>query len=679
MTQRAILIWMMGLLLWAMPATAQQPPPPSGDDSTGDESAGDAKDEPPAADPPADDANEGEPADEEAPTVGGPRKPLAEVTPESWPPKPPQGFLPKDKWQRATDFEKTAAKGKVMDFCAMKAWGDAAVQYQKKKVLWLMASNMELLDQDPWLKHMGAQDMAREAWTSRLPLERFHNVLTGVAGQDAWVDKDKLTYDEVDAHILATDATRPFAGPQGRIEDEKRFVLYSLRCVDYIMVSTVRAAPVGWGWRQIRAVGAGDKKGVYAEAYQLYLPRIQVTGATTAFRRNGDFFEKVATFKTDKVGNIDQDKNKPGWDAMPDHVSAIPKKTCKPSYKSSTEGGLDKSCQSGVADATMIAHAHYEVNGRVCEERSKINVEGWIRCEPRTATESFIGDVHIQIRRHPEFMLYGRLQTGVIDDAEAPAIALGDDEGVKVGYGFAVVDDDGWMQTYYKVTDVGPGGPAGAGHPSEMNLRFGDVPKDGTRLEEYALTGFSMWLKAYGGGLFLNDGITPITTGPLAGHRFGMPKFLTGGTIGIALDWGGLVDVPELYTKADFSVLYGTNGTTDVIMYPVDWPWIEKGFYAGKRLKIYIGGGLVWNAINVILKPDGEENQRFNAFSFGGAAEVGLEVMFRPDFFLRAEAHYRMVAPPDYNDDEEPMLGEFAQRNDLLGSASGRVGLGYEF
>jgi len=683
--------WTWGLcaLLWTLSAGAQPAPkaPPPGPEeattnpaSTSDEAKPAPGEESVDAEHPA--GGGGAPTPPPSPpspavATAWPGVSLAEATPDSWPPNAPDSALAKNQWLGATDFPITPARGPVVDFCGMTPKGDAAVQYQKKRVLWFAAAGLDGVESDPWIAFLDGHDMAREAWQSRVPLERFHNVLTSIDGVPDWVDRDDLSYDEIDQRVLDAATDRPFAGPEGNLRDEKLFILYSLRCVDYIMVSTVRAAPVSWDWRQIKQV-KGENGSASAEAYQLYVPNIRMTGATTAFRRNGDRFEKVATFPTNIKGNIDQDKNKPAWDAMPDHVSAIPTSACQPNFTHTGTPGLGAGCETGVADATMVAHAHYEVNGRVCEEREKKNVEAWIRCEPRTATEQFIGDVHIQIRRHPEFMLYGRLQS-VAGDRDRPGIGLGDDEGVKVGYGFAHVDDEGWMQTYYKVTSVGTGGPEGVANPSEMNLRFGDVPPDGTRLEEYALTGFSMWLKGHGGGLFLNEGAVPITSGPLAGNQFAMPRFVTGGGIGFALDWGGLVDVPELYTKLDFSVLYGTNGSTDLIMFPVDWPWIEKGFYIGRRLKLNIGGGMVWNGIQVTLRPDVGEDQTVSAFSLGGAGEVGLEVMLRPDFFFRVDAQYRMVAPPNYDDDDAAIVGEFAARNDLLASASGRMGIGYEF
>lgn len=559
-------------------------------------------------------------------------------------------------------------------------------QYGKKRVVYFQVAGAESVDRDPKIQAVGGADHTREAWVARQPLERFHNVETAIPGKPEWTRRESLDLSELESHVAAAPLERPFAGDVDRMRNpdllaaERRFVAYSLACADYAIVQTITNTHITWGWVQIEEVSLGSqgKKGLAAgvKFYKLYLPTIRHEGEMGIFRRTGTRYERIAFIEadTDSPSNIDQPREMPAWNVVPRHVSAVPAPDCAVPRAVEGRPGLE-ACRSGQANAAMIAHDHWEVNGRVCEARAENNPDVWVQCEARTSAEHLLGLLQFESRKVDGFQLFGELERGSAWTSDAPAIALGDDEGVKVGYAFAAVDGDGDVRAFYKVTGVGTGGEQGHQLRSELDARFGRAPF-GSELWEYPQKGITLLLKGYLGNLFLNDGPTDLVSGSLAGRRVQMPRELRGGTLSFAGELSFAFDDAEWWSRVDFSVLYGASPGVDLLLFPFDWPYLEKDFYLGQRLKLFIGAAFSACPLRVTLEgPDGRVS--LGGFMPGGVADVGFDVMLSPEWYVRAEGHFRGYGEPNYNDGDEEAVPEWAEREDHFLSAATRAGIGY--
>ena len=629
--------------------------------------------------------------------------------------KPPQPeddgdptHLQSSEEEPAPTWDHESVGGNVLDLCALREVN--AKQSVKQRVVMFAPSGAEQVDSDPKLAALHGSDHLRQAWLARMPMDRFYNVLTAIPGKLEWAQRETMPISELSAYVASVQGAQvaaPFAGDSGdpatnaaQLEVEKKFVGYSLGCTDYVIVSGITRVSVTWGWvtieeRDVHVSTDGSSASAGASisdsGKQLWLPSLVMEAGMVIFQREGDQLRRVGYLEgtSDKLTNVDQ-SDMPDRGSIPEHISAVPASTC--AYGAPSEGSAALStCGAGSANSAYIAHDYYEINDRVCEARDFINPDVWSECFVRTTAEEVVGDLQLKSRKIDAFRLFGVLARGSMDDSSGLGMAIGKHEGVKVGYAFVQMGADRTVLSFFKVTDVGPGGPGGDQQRTALNQRFGDAHVGG-KLLEYPQAGWTFMPKAVGGVFVGSPGGVVLTSGPYAGRRIDPAKWVAGGTLSFALDFSPIFKSPEWYGRVDISVLTSISSTVRMLMVPIDWPYFEKGFYLGPRAKLTFELGLSSNYITAQMLDQGSVStssgpgsasiavqgttRELHGWSFGPVAAIGIDEMLSPEWALRLDVTGRYYSKAIWSGDNGD-VAEWADRRDHLASIAARLGLGY--
>lgn len=179
-----------------VPVTGQPPPTPSGRTPATPRSgaADDAEGE--------DIVLEDDTTDDEPPEQDGPDEAPAEKPP----PKPPAPLAPPP-----------VVSGPFFDLCALTPRVDEQ-RFTKKRAVMLGISNVEKIDSDPKLRALDGARQFRDVFTARMPLPRFHNVVSTLPAPATWSNRESLPVATVVAHFqklaisLTDDASKTAAG-----------------------------------------------------------------------------------------------------------------------------------------------------------------------------------------------------------------------------------------------------------------------------------------------------------------------------------------------------------------------------------------------------------------------------------------------------------------------------------
>lgn len=545
--------------------------------------------------------------------------------------------------------------GTVLDLCALGIVSDGTSSVRQRALVFGPAG-FEKLEQDRALLEAGAARHAREAFIAALPLDRMYQVVTTIAPDPAWLAREQLSTAEISQHVRESHAPA-LVGGADRAEQERTLAAYSATCADWLFIPVIDSAFWSWRWfdpptKKLSLIHDAplvqpDGTHPLMQGTAMMLPDITFTGRVGAYHREGDHFVRVAVVSGGSARGVGMPDYPPAdWGAgVPDFLSAIPDAGCM--VGTPRDGARGFRC-SGVLDGDYISKGKNEFSLGVCRARNLNNPEVWIACITRLEAEKVAGGAQLALRKVPGINLFDELRT---DDGR-PAIRIGRHEGVKVGYGFYVPDEDGGIAAYFKVTEAGPGGLAGQLDPSILRSRFGPTPI-GARIFEYPQSNLYFAPRLEGGLLGGMSGPTTMTSGPLAGQTVTFPSWAAGISLGAAWDFSGTVGSPEWRTMADVHALAGATSTTRIGLLLVDWPSIEKGIYVGPRLKAFaslaFAWGWVWASANesaaASIGGDGAtfsfEGDFARGRMIGASGTLGLEYMISPDRLLRLDVSWR--------------------------------------
>lgn len=587
----------------------------------------------------------------------------------------------------AQDTARVPHVGPVLDLCALGEVSDGTSSVRQRALV-LGPAGFERLDGDPTLHQVGATRHAREAFIAGLPLDRMYSVVTTIAADPAWLYRDRLATADVAKHLVES-ATPAVIGGADRGPQERALAAYSAACADWLFVPLIDSAMWNWQWfdpptTKLALIADGPLRqpnGTHPlmRGSAMLLPNITFAGRVGAYHREGDTFVRVAVVHGGSARDVGMPDYPPAdWgNAVPSFLSAIPDASCVPRAPRDGTAGLQ--C-SGVLDGDFISKGKNEFSLGVCGARNLDNPEVWIACITRLEAEKVAGGAQKRLRKVRGINLFDELR----QHDGRPALRIGRHEGVKVGYGFYVPDENGGMAAYLKVTDAGPGGLAGQYDPSILRSRFGAVPI-GARVYEYPQSNLYLAPRLEGGLLGGMSKPTMMTTGPLAGQTIAFPTWAAGVSLGAAWDFSGTVGSPEWRATADIHALVGATSSTRIGLLLIDWPSIEKGVYVGPRLKAFaslaLAWGWVWATVNESAAASVDNTGA--TLSFGGdysrgrvigvSGTLGLEYMITPDRLLRFDVSWRAHGASELEVTEG--MQDLALRGDRYNALLLRLGL----
>lgn len=576
----------------------------------------------------------------------------------------------------------------MLDLCTLGTVSDGTSSVRQRALVFGPAG-FERLDQDPTLAQLGAAQQAREAFIAGLPLDRWYQVVTTIAPDPAWLSRDRISAIEIAAYINAS-SSPAVAGGADRGAQERALAAYSAGCADWLLVPVIDSASWDWQWfdpptNKLSLIHDGpltppDGTSPLMRGNAMLLPNISFAGRVGAYHREGDTFVRVAVVSGGTVHDVGMPDYRPAdWGAgVPNFLSAIPDASCMPQTPRDGTAGL--ACSGGVLDGDYISRGKNEFSLGVCMARNLNNPEVWVACITRIEAEKVAGGAQKHLRKVRGINLFDQLREHDGD----PAIRLGRNEGVKVGYGFYVPDAHGGMAAYFKVTKAGPGGLNGQIDPSILRNRFGSTPI-GARVYEYPQSNLYLAPRLEGGLLTGMSAPTTMTTGPLAGETIAFPTWTAGVALGAAWDFSGTVGSPEWRTMAEVHALAGATSSARVGMLLIDWPSIEKGVYVGPRLKAFaslsLAWGWVWASVNEAasgsIGPSGGSVSFSGDYAkghmIGASGTVGLEYMINPDRLLRLDVSWRAHGAVELHTGAD--MQELGLRNDHYDALMVRLGL----
>ncbi|MBI4701295.1 MAG: hypothetical protein HY744_09070 [Deltaproteobacteria bacterium] len=588
--------------------------------------------------------------------------------------------------------------GDVLDFCALRPREDTS-RFVKRRTIVFALGNTAPINSDPQLAKVGGAQLARDVFAARFPLGRFYNVITEIPPDPAWATASELSVEDVRRHVLPRSEAQTEqdendgSDDEGRAAEQRRkkaarrereFVAYSAACADFLAIPRLTAFSVEWIEVEIKTKSATRK---------LRSPEISLEGSLVIFKRTADTYKRVDEVSASVPGLLDAAtdiaaSSIPDVDLslgglvdtaakaiqMPPHISALPDAACAIGAAAADgDAGLGGCSRKGHAKAALVPDEIEERAGPTCKKVTADDVEpgeqqeALIQCEVRSRAAQLVRQLQKDARSVEGWYLHAPRQTGVEDDPEAPAISLGEEEALKVGYGFVALDAKGERLAFYKATDIGPGGEVGLQKPSELSLRLGDDVPEGTSLKEYPQIGIS--LMPYFGPAFLtwNYGRT---TKEMAegGVTYDLASTMIGGGVNVSYDLSGLIGLAELYLRIGGGAYAGVGGAdTTLIAVPIDVAF-EKGFYLGRVAAWYLGLGFTTTQIIVsTAETDGGGiAQDMSVAVYGALVRTGFDFLVHPDVSLRLEC----VARLNFNQaqyktsEDEPLENNWGDRED---------------
>lgn len=516
-------------------------------------------------------------------------QPASESPPPETPP-PAASELARDIADKPTPTEKSPtppapvatvaastgyAPGDVLDLCALEPKKDAT-KFEKQRVVVFAPSGTEQINDDAKVRQVQGARLVRDIFTARLPLQRFNNVVTELPAKKDWTSSETLSLSDIDSYVKAP-ADQGDASRTARLDDERKFVAYSLACTDYLVAPGITTHETKW--ENVKVKTKQGEKTVKTLS-------VKMGGKLAIFKRDGTSFQRVALIESSvpgladslsdaaaaatsvadiKVGGVDLMSAAMKVSDLPSYISAVPDPTCLAGKigKEGVEALL--ACSKGQGTAEQALGNLDERLGSVCRNsRSKPEDQGLaVECEVRARAFQLARAFQKQARSVEGWQLFGVL---AITDDHGPSFSLGRDEGVGVGYGFQVRDASGERLAYYKVTSVGAGGDDGDSEPTLLSRRSGTASA-GARLEEYPQLG--LVITAFGSiGLLSNSNASTTVQAGGQSAQFVMPTFVFGGGADFGWDLSGLVGWTETFGRVDVGVLTGTGSGTQCCSSP---------------------------------------------------------------------------------------------------------------
>ena len=592
------------------------------------------------------------------------------------------------------------ASGEVLDFCALAPRKDTTRFVKQRLVLFAPADASKVDAADASVAHIGGARHAREVFAARFALDRFHNVVSTSALKGAWARAATVSVAEVRAE-LATQQQTASASHDDQAAREAEFVSYSLGCSDWVAIPVVDKSEAKWEEREV-----ADKKG---NKKKVQVFSMTLDGAIGIFKREGDQLRLVQTLDahvpslvdmaTDATAGSIPDVNL-SFDGktllstaakaakLPAWVSALPDAKCALAHAGVDVAPELASCaKEGKASAALAASSIDERASDICKKADDEKASpderksAMVTCEVRARSFQLARHLQTDARSVEGWKLFAPLQTGTHEDKSEPAISLGKDEGVKVGYGFTVRGPDGDRAAYFKATHIGPGGEAGIEDPSGMSLRLGEA-REGAKLEEYPLMGIT--LTPFAGVIFVGGNSGTVAEASSAGNvKYTVPSLAAGGGASVGYDLSGLLGMTETYVRVGGGAYAGVSGGsfTKLTLIPMDVTF-EKGFYLGSVTTFYaaLGAGATKVMVETQDTPAGP-GQKLSATLTAATLRLGFDFLFSPVVALRVEtvARYHFSAAAYEEDDGKTVTHHFAERNDKYTMFGGNLALAFNF
>jgi hypothetical protein len=577
------------------------------------------------------------------------------------------------------------AKGDVLDFCALKPSADTG-KFQKQRLILFGVANASQLEQDPDVAKVDAGHLFRDTFVARFPLPRFHNVLVGSPGRVGWESAESIPVSEVETLLSAKPDLPGTAGE--RAEREQKFATYSLGCTDYVAFPSMTSHEVKWEEKKIKTKN-GEKT--------VRMLTIKVEGALGIFRREGAVLKKVATVTASvpgiadslsdaaamtaaaatnvQVGGVDALTMVNTASELPKHVSGVPDPTCL-KERVGTEGSsaLASCLGKGEGTAEQALGGIDERMGAVCRKAmSSGEPDLIVKCEVRARAFQLSRALQKEARSVPGWKLFG---TAALR-GNALGVNLGAEEGVKVGYAFELKSAAGTRLGFLKVTSVGAGGEKATAEPSSLNVRSGDIP-DGARIEEYPQLGivavpyvsFATLAYSYGPTVFAD------------GSRFRVhepPAVVFGGGLTAGYDLSSLLSWSETFFRVGGAYYIGSGRAMSTTHIPIE-AFVEKGFYLGRRLGMYIAPGGVFQ-LNQVKLEDPQQPFELSSTTIGAAGRLGFDILLHPDWSLRVEGIARVpITQGTYEEKDGKVIpAEVLRREDHFATIGANLGVAKTF
>ena len=607
------------------------------------------------------------------------------------------------------------AVGSILDFCALEPRADAQGHVKRRVVLFSPAGS-QAIEADQAIRAAGGRQHLHDVFLARFPLERFHNVISNIAAQPTWAQSRVLPVATLADQILwhgqaqaQRAASQPEQGGQTATtpaspSTEAKFIAYSLRCADYVVAPVITGYEAQWKNTQVKS---SDGRTRTSRALTLRLE-----GALSIFQRNGEQFEWLTTLTAAVPGFLDfatdlaalgvqaaeqqMEQAMPmdvlstaqGLLKLPQHISALPNNPqCLVSVVAQKgTAGLNNCGGSGHGSGALALTLGQvdERLGAFCKSAMKGEgpaaavARNLVACEVRVRTFQLARALQKQAREVEGWQLTTPLRLGVGDDPEGPAMSLGQAEGIEVGHAYQVMGATGERLGYFKVTDVGPGGEAGLGQPSELERRMGDAIR-GQTLEEYPQLGITMLPHGQLATITANYGRSVIVS-PEFTAIYELPSIVYGGGLYIGYDISPAVGWVETHLRVSAAGLVGGGSGTNVLIVPLD-VWFEKGFYLSGPLSFHIafGGGASYTRVRFEESPANAALQ-FEDWLFGMGGRTGFDVLLHPAVGMRLEGvvkgHFNTL---DYESDGDTADVDVGRREDHFVLIGGNLGLNFMF
>ncbi len=584
------------------------------------------------------------------------------------------------------------ASGDVLDLCALAPRKNTG-KFEKQRVVLFAASEAGQVNDDAEIRGADGARLVREVFSSRFALDRFHNVVLSIPGRKGWERQETLSVADVRT-LLKEAGDEGDAEHNARADRERVFAAYSVGCADYLAVPSITSHETKWEDQKVKT--KNGEKTVRVLAFKM-------EAALGIFRREGESFRRIALMTAGapsfadtmsdlaaasvpevNVGGVDLLAAAAKAPDLPKYVSAVPDAKCLVG-KAATEGvaGLASCGTRGEGTVEQALGSLDERLGTVCRKarsaRTPDNERGAlaVQCEVRARSFQLARGLQKESRKVDGWKLFGVLTHG----ASGPSLQLGREEGVKLGYGFEVLDEHNERIAYFKATEIGPGGDGGKNEGTHLRARSGEAP-DGARLDEYPQLGLVFTPQASLGLLVWNYGkMRVIGGGSSADYTF--PTIVFGGGAMVGYDLSPLLRWTETYARVGAGAFVGSGASTSVSLVPIDL-WFEKGLYLARRLTLAaaLGGTVqVSSATFKAVPPAVPADLHLTSTMYGPAGRLGIDVMLHPDWSLRAEGAARVpLNTASYTESDGKVLPpEFQLRSDHFATIGANLGLAKTF
>ncbi len=574
-----------------------------------------------------------------------------------------------------------APSGDILDFCALSPKNGA----RKARLVVFAPSGADRVNNNAELRSLDGARLVREVFTARFALERFHNVLSSFPAKKGWEQRESLALAEVQAFLQ--DGRDQGDSDAARIERERRFLAYSVACTDYIAIPAITSQDTRWETSKAAMEDTATPPKVLSFA---------LNGALGIFRRNGPRFERIAllsasapSFRTanDSVAPTPLEglpATRASAPGLPAYVSGVPDPQCLISG-SGTQGvaGLAACGTTGEGTAEQALGSLDERLGIACAKARDETTPGnerrrlSLQCELRSRAYELARAFHADARKVEGWNLIGVLAHA----STPPSLALGREDGLKLGDAFQVLGEHDERIAFFKVARLGPGGAAGEKDQTILDPLAGDAPK-GAHLEGYPRVGLVIVPHASFGLLTYCYGTTRVQSGE-AYQDFGLPSVLFGGGATLGYDISSFLHSTDTSLRIGGGVFTGSGLNTVATLIPIDL-WLEKGFYLARRLALTtaVGGTVQLSSVNVLTALDGvEEDLHVSSTVFGPAVRLGLEVMLHPDWSLKIEGAARVpLNSALYTEsDGKTVPPEWMWRDDHFATITANLGIARTF